>query len=488
MKAEPQRFPKLDLIYEHTAPVKEPVVLNLPTNGIRLRFDGPEQRLRLIEVLDFTKSKLTYKDRDVLRPATTTAAGAAVDNLSGPTFRHIYNRLIGPTFPGEYIAPEPGDETGMGRYMLSYPGMAFSFPIHSSSWSPGKDVVSLLSSSASHPAVSMAIFCGDSWPDARDNLYTRSLEPLKTFALFTKTREPVPDEVSLVKIYGGGRLELARLSGGPLLIQLGETTPQDLVAELGPPDAIYRKNDQRMSIHKNRSVSERSRLDANERLQDDSTDTDQSSAHTATDSEEEEEDGEVAGNVSGEYFYNYFYRGFDVLISTPTPPSQRPPSKELSQISEALGTIPHDAHSHLVASKLVLHGNVPGSYPFNRHRRCRWEIEYLNRDGEDIVNSETLFNDIEHRLHEEWKRIYKNAEEAKSRQRGMVLNRDWGDSPGSSCELLGGWEESADGKRVDTAGSSADDVKGLGNTTLFGFPGLVFEVLKNGTVSGLTIF
>ena len=298
------------MIYEHKAPVKEPVVLHLPTNGIRLRFDGPEQRLRLIEVLDFTKSKLTYKDRDVLRPATTTAAGVPTENLSGPTFRHIYNRLIGPTFPGEYIAPEPGDEAGMGLYVLSYPGMAFSFPISSSSWSPGKDVVSLLSSSTSHPAVSMAIFSGESWPDARENLYTQNLEPLKTFAPFTKTREPVPDEVSLVKIYGEGRLELARPSGsGPLWIQLGETTPQELVAELGPPDAIYRKNDQRMSIHKNRSVSERSRSEANERLTDDSTDTDQSSVHTTTDdSEEGEVDGEVAGNLSGECFYNYFYR------------------------------------------------------------------------------------------------------------------------------------------------------------------------------------
>ena len=469
--------------------MKEPVVLNLPTNGVRLRFDGPEQRLRLIEVLDFTKSKLTYKDRDVVRPATTTPAGAPTENLSGPTFRHIYNRLIGPTFPGEYIAPEPGDETGMGLYVLSYPGMAFSFPIQRSSWSPGKDVVSLLSSSASHPAVSMAIFRGDSWADARENLYTQTLEPLKTFAPFTKTREPVPDEVSLVKIYGEGRLELVRSSGnGHLWIQLGETTPQELVAELGPPDAIYRKNDQRMSIHQNRTLSERSRSDANERLTDDSTDTDVSSAHTATDdSEEEEEDEEVAGSVSGECFYNYFYRGFDILISTPNPHSQRPPSKGAAPESEALDAIPDDVSSRLVASKIVLHGNVPGSYPFNRHRRCRWEIEYLD-EGEDIVNSEMPFKEVESRLHEEWNSIYKNAEEAKSRQRGMVLNRDWGDSPSSSCELLGGWEDSVGGKRIDATPSSADDTKGLGNTTLFGFPGLVFEVLKNGTVSGLTIF
>jgi hypothetical protein len=487
LKAEPQSFPKLDLIYDHKQPAKEPVVLYLPTNGIRLRFDGPEQRLRLVEVLDFTKSRLTYKNHEVLKPSTSTVETQA-DTLSGPTFRHVYHRLVGPTFPGEYVAPEPGDETAMGLYVLSYPGMAFSFPISSSSWSPGKDVVSLLSSASGHPAVSMAIFSGDSWPDARETLYTQSLEPLKIFTPLAKTKEPVPDEVSLVKICGEGKLELARPSGnGSLWIQLGETTPQQLVAELGPPDAIYRKNDQRMAIHKARGPGERSRLNSNDHLRDDSTDTDQSSAHTATDdSEDDEGDGEAAGNVSGECFYNYFYRGFDVLISNPTNPSQRPPSKPAPRDGETLGTIPDDAPSRLVASKLVLHGNIPGSYPFNRHRRCRWEIDYLNESGNEIINSETSFKDIESRLHEEWKSIYRNAEEAKARQRGMVLNRDWGDSPSSSCEFLGGWEDS--GKRNDAQSSSADDAKGLGNTTLFGFPGLVFEVLKNGTVSGLTVF
>ncbi|KAF4635393.1 hypothetical protein G7Y89_g2705 [Cudoniella acicularis] len=496
LKAEPQRFPKLDLIYEHTAPVAEPVILVLLNNGIRLRFDGPEQRLRLIEVLDFTKSHLTYNDRDVLRPSTTvqtTAATAQV--LSGPTYRHIYKNLLGPTFPGEYIEPEAGDETGMGLYVLSYPGLAFSFPIQSSFWSPGKDILSLLSSAGSHPAASMAIFSGDSWADARERLFKQTLDPSEAFAVIMKGKETVPAEVRLVRIHGEGKLELIRSrSHVPLWIQLGHTSPQELVAELGPPDAIYRKNDQRMSIHKARQgIGGHDRTDPNDlRLHDDSTDTDQSSAHTATDddSDDDHEEGEVAGNVSGECFYNYFYYGFDILVSTPTTPSPSPPSKDhYNSASVSKLIVPNDSSTRLVASKFILHGNVPGSYPFNRHRRCRWEIQYLApKRGESVVNSETAFKDIESRLHEEWKSIYKNAEEAKARQRGMVLNRDWGDSPGSSCELLGGWEDSVGGKRPDAIGLGGEDVKGLGNTTLFGFPGLVFEVLKNGAVSGVTVF
>ena len=71
------------------------------------------------------------------------------------------------------------------------------------------------------------------------------------------------------------------------------------------------------------------------------------------------------------------------------------------------------------------------------------------------------------------------ANKPQPRQRGMVLNRGWGDSPGSSCEFLGGWEESG-ARRAETNGDST--------TTLYGFPGLVFEVLKNGYINTVTVF
>ncbi len=57
-----------------------------------------------------------------------------------------------------------------------------------------------------------------------------------------------------------------------------------------------------------------------------------------------------------------------------------------------------------------------------------------------------------------------------------------GDSPGSSCELLGGWEESG-GTNALGAERKEDST-----TTLYGFPGLVFEVLKNGYVSAVTVY
>ncbi|KAI1459940.1 hypothetical protein F4805DRAFT_419264 [Annulohypoxylon moriforme] len=494
LKAEPQRFPKLDLTYSATQPVTDPVVLALPANGIRLRFDGPEQRLRLVEVIDFSKNRITYQEKDIAKPAQGTLGSPRLggDATSGPAFKNIYHRLFGPTYAGEYIPPtDSGNSNAVGTYILSYPGVAFSFPLPKSAYSPNKDVVSLLSSSASQTASSVAVFSGKSWAHARETLWDEILPSVKSTFLFSKSKEVVPDEISLVKIHGGGRLQLfKKWTNASVWINLGETTPQDLVAELGPPDAIYRKNDQRMYIHKTRTASHsRSRSNGGDyRRPDDLTDTDQSSAHTGSDdSEDEAIEDEFIGNVSGECFYNYFYLGFDILVSPPQPTSRTPPS-QVSALNgkEVPGSNPfkNGTADRLVATKMVLHANVPGSYPFNRHRRCRWEIQYLAIDSSStILNSETPFDEIEERLREEWKSTYSSEEDAKRRQRGMVLNRGWGDSPGSSCEFLGGWEDSSGGVAAKKFDGSEDST-----TTLYGFPGMVFEVLKNGFVSAVTVY
>ncbi|RYP09114.1 hypothetical protein DL764_001481 [Monosporascus ibericus] len=489
LKAEPQRFPKLDLLYSPTQPVTEPVILTLPANGIRLRFDGPEQRLRLIEVIDFTKSRITYQEKDLVRPSNTQ--GGAGDAVVGPAFKNVYHRLFGPTYAGEYIPPPDNGKSGLGTYILSYPGVAFSFPLPPSSYSPDKDVVNLLSTTTSQTATSVAIFSGKSWAHARETLWTEVLPSVKSSLLFNKNKDVIPDEISLVRIHGGGRIQLfKKWTSSSSRISLGETTPQDLVAELGPPDAIYRKNDQRMYIHKTRTASHsRSRSQGGDyKRPDDLTDTDQSSAHTGSDdSTDEAIEDEFIGNVSGECFFNYFYLGFDILISPPVPPSPKPPSQEAAANEDpSLADNPLKAGTsdRLVATKVVLHSNVPGSYPFNRHRRCRWEISYLNPSGtEAAVDSETHFNEIEERLRQEWSHTYPSEDDAKQRQRGMVLNRGWGDSPGSSCEFLGGWEDSSGGLAAKKFDGSEDST-----TTLYGFPGLVFEVLKNGVVSAVTVF
>lgn len=473
----------MDLVYSPERPVHDPVTIILPANGIRLRFDGAEQRLRLIEVVDFTKNHITFNDRDVVRPA-----GEGSNAPSGPSFKHVYHKLLGPTYAGEYIPPENGSSEGI--YLLSYPGVGFAFKMPPSAYSPDKDVVTLLSAAPDQMASSMAIYDGPSWAEARETVWTAILPSIKTNPTLAKTKDTYPDEVSLVRIHGGGKLQLFRKwTNSSFWITLSETTPQDLVAELGPPNAIYRKSDERMTIHKLRTAAGQADAGDGSRA-DDTTDTDQSSFMTG------EEDGGVEevleediADVSGECFYNYFYMGFDVMVSHPSPPSKAPPRDPDDPDAPPESQFKSFISDRSVATKLVLHGNIPGSYEFNRHRRCRWDIGYLKGPGPEAdspPNSETPYPEIAERLAEKWRGLYPAAE-TDAGQRGMVLNRGWGDSPGSSCELLGGWEDSsamAPAAGLPKRADGSDD----STSTLYGFPGLVFEVLRNGYVNTVTVY
>ncbi|KAL5332840.1 hypothetical protein BJX70DRAFT_382905 [Aspergillus crustosus] len=483
VKAHPQTYPAIDIAYSASDPLQQPVTLQLPSNGLRLRFDGPDQRLRLIEVLDFSKTALVYKNQEVLKGAPKLQEHSA--SLQGPSFRHVYNRLFGPSFPGEYIPPSP--PSPYGTYVLSYPGVAFSFPLQDSAWSEQCDFVALLSSSAALPATSMSIFLGDSWPEARVRLFTQQHQPPRFPALAGnlsgKHKEFVPDEIEDFTVLGAGKVEVTRRSTRPAVIILSQTTPQDLIAEFGPPDAIYRKNDRRISIHRaagGRGGDELIHMSPPTGRGIEVTDIDQPSNISVSD----DSDGDTSqaatldpSSLPPECFFNYFHHGFDAFISHPSTSGPAFPNSGLDDPA------PPSPSSQLVVTKIVLHGNVPGSYPFNRYRRSRWKIE--SNQSRSIVTSETRYDELSARLREVWKGSYASAAEERALERPMVLNRGWGDSPESSVEFLGGWEESTGrGQRTGQGGHDG----GLGNTELFGFPGLLFEVMKNGAVSSLTIY
>ncbi|EXJ79096.1 isoleucyl-tRNA synthetase [Capronia epimyces CBS 606.96] len=480
LKASPQTYPDIELSYSASEPITKPVVISLPRNGLRLRFDGPDQRLRLIEILDFSLSTFVYKNIELVRRNKSSDEGNHDEpGPSGPSFRHVYNRLFGPTYAGEYIPPEAGQATG--AYVLSYPGLAFTFPVKHNSWSDKVDFVSILSSTATGPASSMAIFLGSSWTEARKTLYTRPPIYPRLPSLGGKSSETIPDEIEEVRVYGAGRLEMVRRSSPPLSITLNETTPQDLVAELGPPDAIYRKNDRRISIHATGNPANRRLPSMSPGLDPQALDTDQSSIQSYTEDSdmEQEREKDRPSESSDECFYNYFHHGFDILISAPAARSPAFPGTSTYEPSAS-------SSAQLVATKIFLHANIPGSFSFNRHRRSRWGI----RTGVETLNSEMAFSTMSSALKNVWQGIYKDEHEEKQMQRGMVLNRGWAESPESSIELLGDLEEESPSRDQagDHGAAAADAINGMSNTELFGFPGMLFEVLKNDTVSCLTVF
>ena len=495
LKAQPHIYHAIDISYSPSEPLTHPVILDLPQNGLRLRFDGPDQRLRLIEVLDFTKTLLTYDKIDLVKlPEKASPIADHVPAIhTGPAFRHVYDRMFGPTFPGEYVPSPPTSTTSDGLYVLSYPGIAFNFPLRDSERFPDrdKDFVSLLSDHAA-AATSMALFEGQSWQKARQDLMTRPCTNPRSLALSGRGKELRPAEIEMVIVRGNGRLDLERRNSPTFQIELNRTTPQDLVAELGPPDAIHRKFDRRLSIHKthnqhrNTSRAFPNNFSTNN---EDTTDTDHSSTQSITEeSDQDDEDLQMVGNTNidspAECFYNYFHHGFDIFISNPTfQPSSIPHVNKLVNDQVNVGSA-----NQLVVTKMLLHANVPGSYPFNRYRRSRWAIHLQDFANDAALNSETLFTKLSASLQRVWRDDFARRTSEDSVKNAMVLNRDWGDSPGSSCEFLGNWEESSQTQEKGFHKSEISGGPGFGNTKLYGFPELLFEVLKNDVISCLTVY
>ncbi|KAF2275950.1 uncharacterized protein EI97DRAFT_474620 [Westerdykella ornata] len=510
IKGDVRGFPRIHLTHDDERPIESPIHVGLPDNGLRLQFDGPDQRLRLIEVLDFSKVRLVYKDVEIYKPAVGQTAMKS--GAPGPTFRHIYDKVLGPTYGGEYTAPRGNDPGMKGTYNLSYPGIAFNFPVRHDSYSPDKNVIALLSSSVTGPATSMAVFSGESWQKARATLFTAPPPYPRASSLLTKGREDVPEEIELARIHDEGKIEFIRRSSPPFWLVLNETTPQDLIMELGAPDSIYKKSDHRLSIHqKDRRSSDVSDNSAAGFRRDDPRHSEDSSGFGAEDRDDDDDDDDDWEDDdairereadSADHFYNYYTHGFDILISQPThrtsdlsPPSASPPSESDKPSAIPLG--------HLTATKILFHGNVPGSYQFNRHRRSRWRIEICSAglDREPLTSEMRFEEELAPRLKRAFRAFYESEEEEALLQRGMALNRGWGDSPGSSMELLTQWDGGLGGNRREgrkvgmsaLAGGNGGFGVGVGvgeggeaevgNVELFGFPGLVFEVLRNGAIN-----
>lgn len=434
-----------------------PVIVTLPHNGIRLRFDGIDQRLRLIELLDFTKTRLTYKGSELVKKQ---------EDGSSATFKRIY-QLFGASYPGEYIAPKTGR---VGTYVLSWPGIAFNFPLQHSAWAPDKDHVSLLGSHAASPATRMAVFEGNSWPDARRPLFVKNPSGPRQPAISNQPRDALPSEVELAAVRGAGKISfLRRAPAAPLEITLNETTPQDLITELGPPDATHQRDQRALQEetslarprNNSRSLSN-GRPHATPPSSYSSTGTDT----FETDFDSGDAEDELAERVGRETFWCYFGHGMDILVG--------PPSEQASMEANGENLTPLSSSPHLVVLKVVLHGNIPGSYAFNRHRRLRWTIEL--RDASSLLSSEHAFDDIKPDLMQAFHNVWPESEMG----RGKVVNRTWGADPSESSFFLPDAE-----KDLVEAGSGSE--QWLGNTKLYSFPGLTFEVLTNGAISALTV-
>ncbi|QIW96836.1 hypothetical protein AMS68_002354 [Peltaster fructicola] len=459
IKAEINAFPAIDVIYAPSEPLTNPVIVRLPRNGLRLRFDGPEQRLRLIEVMDFGHCQLVYKGSELVKhkeDAYTT---------TGPAFRRVY-QIFGAAFPGEYL--EPKGRSQLGTYVLSWPGVAFTFPLQYAAWSASKDHVSLLGSHAASPATHMAIFEGANWSEAKTGIYDRVPGRPRSMQLATRPRDSFPAEIEAVIVREHGHAELVRkVPASPFLMKVNQTTPEDLITELGPPDAKY-KRDTKDYATEQRAQKRNSGTARSSSYGRYGSSQPSSYSSTGTDTFDADFDNEAeigpSERASRETFWCYFSHGFDILVG---PPSSSVPMETTD--SATMHTNPY-----LVVTKIVLHGNVPGSYAFNRHRRLRWSLG-LKATNEHLTSECNFDTQLKPAL----LKAFVGARPEAKMALGKVVNRTWnGDTTDGSFFLPDAEEDLIEG------GSSE---QWLSNTKLYHFPRLALEVLENGAVSTLTI-
>ena len=216
----------------------------------------------------------------------------------------------------------------------------------------------------------------------------------------------------------------------------------------------------------------------------------------------------------------------DLLIGHPAPISTFPGRHPQSE-DEDDGETSSRLDSHRVVTRVVLHGNIPGSYPFNSHRRSRWLLNnppYPSSHKAGIT-SESRFPDY----HKSLIRAFEGVWPEKDMSEGMVIVRNWNgrdyedesESPSNSAIWIGGkmdedlplpastaktnrgmafyddnddddddWDavEDIGHERAAKRGVAKKEDGWLKNTKLFKFPGLMFEVMEGGAVSALTVY
>lgn len=454
-----QFFPSVELKYSQEEPLEYDFIVALPQSGLNLRYDGSLQRLKSIECYDPSKVKLVYQNSDVSSSKTI------------PTFLLIY-KSFGPTYPGEF-------DMTQSTYTLKYPGLAFTFPIpakHQNLYKSSTDLP-LEFPDGTTPIASKIVLYSNSntWQEANvpslpkviaesnasssikyGKLERRELEnvivkPTKGVTLIfpaanhigtgenntNNQTDTIHTENDSANNNGhNNKTHNTFIHNRTVSIHLHVSTPQDILAELGKPSRIFYKEEDKMKIH---SVN-------------DQASTSQASLHHPFELSTSDAVAAAANNVLDDkgvqptdYFFNYFYLGIDVLM---------------------------DGALH-VCKKIILHGNIPGHYDFQKYKRCPFQIQFAKKKNKkNKQNDATLLVDVEDENEE--------IITANMKISTMQERIPW--------ECSSTIKEDGPKKPVIlTRGSSEQNP--FGSTYLTGYDeGIVMEVMKNGCVPTVVIF
>ncbi|KAG9299643.1 hypothetical protein G9A89_020814 [Geosiphon pyriformis] len=416
LREQSRLMPSVDFKYSDESPLSTDLFLSLPTNGLHLRFDAASQRLKCIEIFDFSKLRLAYQDSEVS------------SNKVVPTFLLIY-KIFGPTYPGEF-------DRGKEEYTLNYPGVSFVFPIpeeHISLFTTSSDLPLELPDGTSPLLSHLYIFHGANFRSAVAPPLIRNVN-VNVDGMGSGGGSEVGEIESVIARLNRG-ITINFLSSSSEIL-LNVTTPQDLLIEIGAPLRVFYKEEDKMRIHSQENITDKSE------------DVNIQSSNGISKNGINDHLPDYGHPI--DYFYNYFHMGFDVLF---------------------------DGASHR-CKKIVLHGNVPGHYDFQRYKRCPYKVVIPQNTMPNVNPNQAAQLDVQ-------------AED---------------DDPVTmtSFSLSGGSQEKyiTGDMKIDTIKSLLGQPSGrplifnrgssgqnpFGPTELSGYDGAVFEVMRNQHVATITLF
>ncbi|KAK9763718.1 hypothetical protein K7432_009368 [Basidiobolus ranarum] len=153
------------------------------------------------------------------------------------------------------------------------------------------------------------VYYGPSWQE--------SFPPPLPIGLNSENKSTVIVDCVLIDL--DKRILLRHPGGRKTRIEFYVTSAQDVITDLGQPNEIFYKEEDKMRIH--------SRSEAGK-------------------SSDSNNFGAITDDGPNDYFYNYFQHGFDLLF---------------------------DAATHR-CKKIVLHSNFPGHFDFGKYRKCPFKL------------------------------------------------------------------------------------------------------------------
>ncbi|SPO25125.1 uncharacterized protein UTRI_02771_B [Ustilago trichophora] len=292
----------------------------------------------------------------------------------------------------------------------------------------------------------------------------------------SRTSSPMPDRTTNTASPVGGHT--------PHVVDLilGLTTPQDALCDLGQPQRIFYKEDDRMRIHG--AASGHGGRGTRDRVSEQSSSTEDS--HSGSNDHDD-----------SAFFYNYFDLGIDLLFSKET---SRMPS-----IAEVYGAA---ATGQARLEKVICHTNVPGDALFQRYNRCPWRVVTpASTDGTTANANKAPSNKAKNEKPAtkafSFEDHFDSTLNAGEDDRGMELDRatcaEFRGSGGVISALSAGKNSGTLGRKQPSRGDGTDSsperehnpssevIVDL-STRLVGRQGMVLEVGKEGSMVSVVLF